>query len=467
MSARTLFDSAFANIPDTVRFPWDVVEKKVEVVSASSAVIESGGFTVLGGHEPTLPTAAPSGEGDAEVEPEHVDFTGAFGGTDDGGAINMEEVEQAAADKQAERDYLRRLDEEKAAQAARTAAAATPANSRTAGRKTARSRGIKTMSSDPDSVVLEEAVDISGLLVAQWEKKREEVNTKDQLALLMAQRAAAGEGASCVHSGSICLYDPTKGYGFLAPDVGGPDIYFGKDSITGWAPEAVAEAAFPTNALTRRVVEEFPPYLIPGERVQFDVVQPDEQQSSGRGGKEKRVRATMVKGEEGTLLLTRAIKEGKRLRGVIRQMNLDNFKGHIQFGGNADGSSRTEPTQTELAGMSVVERAHAKGFVDACFTHPCVFHGGGGTVHASSESLQRGTLVEYTILRDIDVKTGKPIAVCIVPVGGTVASLQVNPSTSGGVSGGQRGGRRVDNTGGGQQQQQQMLLFDDGDTGTW
>ena len=465
MSARTLFDSAFANIPDTVRFPWDVVEKRVEAASGSTAVIESGGFTVLSGDEPTQPTSTPIGDGDAEVEPEHVDFTGAFGGTD-GGAINMEEVEQAAADKQAEKDYLRRLEEEKAAQAARTAAAATPANSRTAGRKTARSRGIKTVSSDPDSVVLEEAVDISGLLVAQWEKKREEVNTKEQLALLMGERAAAGEGATCVHSGSICLYDPTKGYGFLAPDVGGPDIYFGKDSITGWAPEAVAEAAFPTNALTRRVVEEFPPYLIPGERVQFDVVQPEDQhQGGGRGGKEKRVRATMVKGEEGTLLLARAIKEGKRLRGVIRQMNLDNFKGHIQFGGSADGS-RTEPTPTELAGMSVVERAHAKGFVDACFTHPCVFHGGGGTVHASSESLQRGTLVEYTILRDIDVKTGKPIAVCIVPVGGTTTTLQVNPS-SGGGGGGQRGGRRVDNTTSGGPQQQQMLLFDDGDTGTW
>ena len=446
------------------------------------------GLVVLGAQEEEIvpPRSEESHDGSSRrVSDEAMDFTGAFGSASN--AVNMIEVEQATADRLAKEIYEKR----RAADAAALARVpqqpvAATATRGAAGRKA--HRGIsrfhtRTISSDPDSAVLEEAMDASSVLLALWERQRDDMSTPAQLELFRERAAAAaaspaveGSDSTCVHSGSVCLYDPTKGYGFIAPDIGGPDIYFSKDAVEGWDAVAAAAKAYPNNEQRRRAVEEFPLYLIPGERVVFDVIAPEDQ--AGRGS--KRVRAGTVRGEDGMLLITRALTDGKRMRGVVRQLNMDNCKGYIQAAAAAESMAKSDTLPVDVSGMNLLERAHTKGLVDASFTHPCAYVGGGGSMHLNVESLQRGTTVEYSILRDIDVKTGKAVAVCPIAVG----TCEATPTSTnndalpqgGGGAPYNRGGRRTENQSSvnhsthhhahGHQQQQQ-LLFDDGDAGTW
>ena len=301
------------------------------------------------------------------------------------------------------------------------------------------------------------------------QRRQDNMTAEEQLRLMPP-------GTEDVHKGVVVLFNHIKGFGFVSPAVGGPDVYVTRESIslqyarrllsgdTDAAERDTAEGSVSAqsseDAARRRyaqlLVENTKPFLLTGETVEFLVSVNANSSSNSGSADRRRLRAVNVTGpSRGPIQIERSLLQipterkslpAVRVKGVVRNVSREQERGYIR---PSDGAGH-----------------------DAVFFSDTV----AWDQHVSSGDrvLRDGTLVEYTVIGK--EKNGKPRAGLVTADGGApMVPSNIAPAQGQGKRDEDEDGdghvtrkrARGDGAEGAGAQQQMLLLEDDAYGGGW
>ena len=364
MNRRTLAQ-IFDGVPNSTQFPWDAFRPetntstfKADTISPQSALLQLGNDDSDSDGDARCPVMLPMPMASA---------IGSF-------TLDVTEGEQREAIERSrvahQKVHTDRIDlaREQANAAVLHAASRPPL----AGAKRPR-QSSRIERSDPDVIAFEKSIEAATGLASLWESRREKMTADEQESLLLS-----GANETKEWEGAICLFNISKGYGFIAPDCGGPDIYFVKDSLCVFSDDLLATEEF-----------EYPGPAV-GERVVFAVALNDTHSSRRLKAENIRFAGVMGDGSSGA-------RTAKRFTGKVRHYNSAVNRGYLYA---------TNESSDLLSSDSacLLHRCHSRGIADAMFS-------------LTGDQLARGfyppvgTAVQYSLLSTLDVRSGKIVAV--------------------------------------------------------